>query len=205
MPTGLTSKIYEGEDITFKEFAILCARQFGALVHMRDEPLDAPIRKREPETYYLKQLEKAKKDLANFLANPPTEDSLAKEWEEKVEKMKKEDAETNKNHQELKARYEAMLKQVRAWNPPTIEHVNLKNFMIKQLNESILFDCSVSNQVEHFVTKELYIKDSLSCVHLKKQVEYYQKEWDRHVENCKNVNKWIDELINSLEEIQCEK
>lgn len=200
MPTGLTSKIYEGKDIAFKEFAILCARSFGALIHQRDEPLDAPIRKREPDTYYLEELEKAKKDLDDFLANPPTEEFLAKEWEEKVEKMKKDDAETNKKHQELKARYEAMLKQVQAWNPPTIEHKNLKNFMIKQLNESILFDCYVSNQVEHFVTKEQYIKDSLSSMHLEKQVEYYQKQWDKQIESCNNANKWIEELVNSLEE-----
>ena len=200
MPTRLTSKIYEGKDITFKEFALLCARTFGALIHQREEPLDAPIRKREPDTYYLKQLEKAKKDLDDFLANPPTEDSLAKEYEEKVERMRKEDAETNKNSQELKARYEAMLKKVQDWNPPTSEHKNLKNFMISQLNESIDFDCYAYNQVDKLVTKEQYIKDGLSSMHLQEQVEYYQEQWDKEIESCNSVNKWIEELVNSLEE-----
>lgn len=200
MPSGLTSKIYEGKDITFKEFALLCARTFGALIHMRDEPLNAPIRKRELDTYYLKQLEKAKKDLADFLVNPPTEDSLAKEYEEKVERMRKEDAETNKNRQELKARYEAMLKKVQDWNPPTSEHENLKSFMIKQLNESIDCDCRVYNQVDRFATKEEYIKESLSSMHLVKQVEYYQKQHDEEIKKCNNANKWIEELVNSLEE-----
>lgn len=205
MPTGLTSKIYEGKDITFKEFAISCARTFGAFIHQRDEPLDAPIRKREPDTYYLKELEKAKKDLADFLTNPPTEDSLAKEYEEKVERMRKEDAEINKNKQELKARYEAMLKKVQDWNPPTSDHENLKNFMIKQLNESIDFDCHVYDQVDRFLTKEQYIKDGLSSIHLEKLVEYYQEQWDKQIESCNNVNKWIEELVNSLEEQVCEK
>ena len=200
MPTGLTARIYEGKETSFKDFALLCARHFGALLHMKDEDLDAPIRKREPDTYYLKQLEKAKKDLADFLTNPPTEDSLAKEYEEKVERMRKKDAETNKNRQELKARYEAMLKKAQDWNPPTSEHKNLKNFMIKQLNESMDFDCRAYNQVDRFVTKEEYIKDGLSSMHLEKQVEYYQEQWAKEIESCNNANKWIEELVNSLEE-----
>ena len=200
MPTGLTSKIYEGKDISFKEFAVLCARTFGALIHQRDEPLYVPIRKREPDTFYLKQLEKAKKNLADFLTNPPTEDSLAKEYEEKVERMRKEDAETNKNKQELKARYKAMLKKVQAWNPPTSDHENLKNFMIKHLNESIACDCHVYNQVDRFLTKEQYIKDGLSSIYLEKEVEYCQNRWDKEIESCNSANKWIEELINSLEE-----
>lgn len=200
MPSGLTSKIYEGKDITFKEFALLCAKQFGALIHMKDEPLYAPIRKREPSTYWLEQLEKAKKDLADFLTNPPTEDSLAKEYEKKVERMRKEDAETNKNRQELKARYEAMLKKVQDWNPPTSEHENLKSFMIKQLNESIDFDCRAYSQFDRFITKEAYIKDNLSSMHLEERVEYCQEQWDKEIERCNNANKWIEELVNSLEE-----
>lgn len=41
MPTGYTANIKNG--ITFEEFALDCARNFGALIIMRDEPKDAPI------------------------------------------------------------------------------------------------------------------------------------------------------------------
>ena len=41
MPTGYTAGILEGE--TFEQYALQCAKAFGALVMMRDEPSDAPI------------------------------------------------------------------------------------------------------------------------------------------------------------------
>ncbi|VTR91619.1 unnamed protein product [Gemmata massiliana] len=34
-----------------------------------------------------------------------------------------------------------MLEHVRAWEPPSTDHENLKQFMIDQLRESIDFDC----------------------------------------------------------------
>lgn len=37
MPTGYTSPLYEGKEISFEQFALRCARNFGALVMMRDE------------------------------------------------------------------------------------------------------------------------------------------------------------------------
>lgn len=54
MPSGYTSDIYHGKDVTFKEFALKCARNFGALMHMRDESLDTPIRLKNLEDSYHK-------------------------------------------------------------------------------------------------------------------------------------------------------
>lgn len=198
MPTGLTAKIYNGEEISFKDFALLCARQFGALVHMRDEDLDAPITQREPDTYYLEELNETKKKLEEFKANPPTKEFLAKEWKEVLERLKKEDAEHNKKASELRLRYLEMLRQVQAWVPPTKEHTKLKEFMIKQLEDSIRWDCTVSDYADKFVTVDKYIENSLSSEPLEKDVEYYQKEWDKQVRRCEEANKWVEDLIKSL-------
>lgn len=198
MPTGLTARIYEGKETSFKDFALLCARQFGALVHMRDEGLNAPITKRKPTSYYLEELEDAKKALEDFKANPPARESLAKEWEEKLEKIKREDAESNKEASELRLRYLDMLRQVQAWAPPTDEHTNLKKFMIEQLERSIQFDCMIYNNADKFPTMEQYIEDGLSPKHLEKEVEYYQRRWDSEVKHCEDVNKWVEDLIKSL-------
>lgn len=43
MPTGYTSIIDDNENVTFKEYALRCARGFGALMHLRDESLDKEI------------------------------------------------------------------------------------------------------------------------------------------------------------------
>lgn len=198
MPTGYTAKIYRGEKLSFKDFALLCARQFGALAHMRDEDLDAQIAKREPDTFYLEALNDAKKALEKFKANPPTREFLAKEWAEKLDKLKEEDIKRNEEYDELRMRYLAMLRQVQAWVPPTDEHTNLKKFMIEQLESSIRFDCMIYSNADKFPTMEQYIEDGLSTERLEKDVEYYQKEWDRQVKRCEEANKWIEDLIKSL-------
>ena len=43
MPTGYTAMLTEEKEITFEDFALKCARAFGALIEMRDESLDAKI------------------------------------------------------------------------------------------------------------------------------------------------------------------
>lgn len=198
MPTGLTARIYEGKEVSFKDFALLCARQFGALMHMKDEPLDAPIIKREPNTFYLEELNKSKRKLEEFKANPPVKEFLVKEWAEKLERLKEEDIKRNKEYDELRMRYLKMLKQVEEWVPPTKEHTKLKQFMVEQLEHSIQFDCMIHNNADKFPTMEQYIEDGLSPRHLEKEVEYYQRRWDNEVKHCEEVNKWIEDLIKSL-------
>ena len=61
MPTGYTEDIYNGKDVTFKDFALKCARAFGACVHQRDDDANDPPKLREPNTgYYEERLKKAK-------------------------------------------------------------------------------------------------------------------------------------------------
>ena len=43
MPTGYTADIQDGKITTLREYALSCARAFGALIMMRDDPHDAPI------------------------------------------------------------------------------------------------------------------------------------------------------------------
>lgn len=54
MPTGYTHKIKDG--MTFKEYALRCARNFGALMDMRDDPMDAPIPIFTPSGYHEEKL-----------------------------------------------------------------------------------------------------------------------------------------------------
>ena len=43
MPTGYTYDLYDGKDIEFPDFVMKCARAFGALIEIRDDPMDAAI------------------------------------------------------------------------------------------------------------------------------------------------------------------
>ena len=59
MPTGYTARLCDGEQ-TFKDFAMLCARACGALIEMREDPMDAPIpEKIKRSSYYDEALSKA--------------------------------------------------------------------------------------------------------------------------------------------------
>ena len=44
MATGYTYPVVEGKITEFSEFALGCARAFGAFMHMRDDNSDAPLR-----------------------------------------------------------------------------------------------------------------------------------------------------------------
>lgn len=46
MPPAYTSFVADNENFSFLEFAMLCARNFGALMMMRNEPLDLPVPER---------------------------------------------------------------------------------------------------------------------------------------------------------------
>lgn len=46
MPTGYTADVQSGKVTDFAEYAMNCARAFGALVLMRDDPSDADIPER---------------------------------------------------------------------------------------------------------------------------------------------------------------
>ena len=40
MPTGFTAGILDGKINSFREFALVCVRAFGAAAHMRDDGLN---------------------------------------------------------------------------------------------------------------------------------------------------------------------
>ena len=64
MPTGYTHPVQEGKITELRDFALNCARAFGACVTMRDDPSDTPIPgKFEPSDYHIKALKEAKEDL----------------------------------------------------------------------------------------------------------------------------------------------
>jgi len=194
MPTGYTLDLYDGKDITFEEFALRCARAFGALISMRDEPIDAPIPERfEPSDYHLKELEKAKKRLKEI-----------KKWDEETaeqeavrayqEALKKREEFVKKNNL-IRKRYEDMLSKVQKWKPPTIEHVNLKQFMIQQLVESIEYDCFIPEMPQRLSGeeyKEQQIKKALS------DIDYHEREYAEEVNRVYERNRWLLSLRESL-------
>jgi hypothetical protein len=194
MPTGYTSDIEKG--ISFEKFALSCARAFGALIEMRDDPMDAKIPERfEPSGYHqerlaearreLKKLEKMTMEQAKTLAQDHYDKSLAEHKKRLAEKR------------ELKKKYESMLEKVLAWSPPSPDHQGLKKFMMDQISESIDFDCS-----EKYMKppKKISPKEwkSIHIDSAKRDIEYHTEHMAEEIKRVESRNTWIKQLRESL-------
>lgn len=195
MPTGYTADVADGKVSDFPAFALRCARNFGALIMMRDDPMDAPI----PDefnggSYHEEALDRARQGLAE-LADITDEQCQSRADSEYADALLA-NAKTRAKYAEQRARYEAMLANVRAWVPPTKDHVGLKDFMIQQLEESIRFDCSYEpSEPKHLTGAEW--KDE-RAIRLACDIEYHTTERakDRHRNNERTA--WVRDLKASL-------
>lgn len=199
MPTRYTSDIYNGKELTGKEFIMKCARAFGALVEMRDDSLDAPIPEEfKPSDYHLKSLEESKSQLAKIqnIDMEEIQSLIDKEYEEKIKYYEN----TLLENKKMKSRYLNTLSQVLEWQPPTPDHRSLKEFAVEQLKSSINFDCEgfgrSSLQIEK-PTVQQYIQSKIdSC---KRNINYHFEEYQKEVDRVSQRNKWIKELRESFE------
>lgn len=194
MPSGYTSTLHDGEQ-SFPDFALTCARAFGALITLRDESIDAPIPDTiEPSTWAAEQAEKDRARIAEIEAWTEVEadDAAHRAWHS---------AWTRWNEQRIKtearrARYQAMLTQVRAWQPPTAEHVEMKRFMVDQLTESLRWDCYETAEPTEMTGTEYALAE----------VDRARRDLARHLDDQEQENEraagrtaWIQALRQSLE------
>lgn len=196
MPTGYTHAIEKGID--FKTFVWSCARGMGALIMMRDEPMDAPIPDQfEPSDYHLKKIEEARATLAKLEAMTPEEAATCAKaaFDEEVKRRDEGIAKADN----LRRKYEAMLVQVRDWRPPTKDHEGLKTFMAEQIEQSIDFDCGT-----HFYERmapslmestEWLAKEQVKAM---KEIGYHAGEHEKEVQRTNERNAWVQALRTSL-------
>jgi hypothetical protein len=196
MPTGFTDHLLD-KDLSFPDFAKICARAFGALVEFRDDALTANIPENIPiDNYHLLRLKDAEKKLKEFkLKNDKVlRDQFVKEQKESLESNKKYlDREREENK-----KYDDMKNKVLSWEPPTSEHFGLKKFMLEQIDLS--YNKTTYAEEEEAIIKEKtfaqWKKDKLeSLVH---DVDYHKKEWEEEEQRNAEKNKWIKDLLNNL-------
>lgn len=195
MPTGYTAKIAEGEGVTFPEFALACARAFGALILMRDDSPDAPIPDQFPaDTYHRDRQDKALAHLID-LSNMTDEECAVEAKREYVDALSAH-RRYERAEAETKARYEAMLDQVLAWEPPTDEHVELKAFMVEQIESSIRFDTGYERPSP--VRKTGAEWRTAQREKAERDVEYHAKEQAKADERATGRSEWVQQLKASL-------
>jgi hypothetical protein len=196
MPTGYTARIAEGQ--TFEEFASTCARAFGALVTMRDEPMSAELPDEVPgdRGYAEGRARAAAAALAEFDARTDEQHAADMARDRALLDESAERVRADKRRQ--RAAYEAMLARVGAWHPPTPEHVGLKTFMHEQIAESIRFDCS-----EDYVTgagPEVPLSEWVASQRdrLVREVTRCHEHASEEAKRTAERNAWIKALKESL-------
>jgi len=195
MPTGYTADIKDG--ISFEQFALNCAKAFGACITMRDLPSDAPIPEEfEPSNYHADRLAEARRQLALYEAMLPEDAAQLsaaeyRDAEHSREKRLRDNLDTLESYRE-------MLDRARIWIAPTKDHDGLKEFMIKQIEDSIEWDDST--EYLNKPTPVLSATDWLEAKKAKalKNIEYHKEENAKELQRTAERNQWVRLLRESL-------
>ena len=195
MSTGYTAVIGEKEDVSFREFALKCSRAFGALVEMRDEPMDAPIPSEfKPSSYHKDEFAKACKAFYGSMGmrNDEAERLANKDYVSQLESH----AEYVEKNRALSVKYGGMLAKVAKWQSPSSDHDNYRDFMISQSEESLQHDCGYEHEAPKKLTGAEYRSNLVERA--KRDMGYHKKEFASEVKRAKERAKWVQDLVSSL-------
>lgn len=198
MATGYTQKILDGA--SFQEFALDCARQFGALIDMRDDPSGIPLRLPEVSTYHRDALATAKRSMApvSRMTVGAALKRAAKDTKQAYEDAVLSDAQWRAKAAETRAAYEAVLDKILAWEPPSPDHENLKEFMISQVTDSIKHDCDWVDERDRpkLASPAEFLGAKLKS--LTWSIDYHEEHWEAEQKRVAERRAWIIGLAESL-------
>lgn len=195
MPTGYTVGVQSGEISTLRDYALRCARGFGALIMMRDEPMDAKIPERfELNTkYHDEEIVAAIEglDAVPALSVPECDEKAAFEYELAVIDYRKKE----KERFDQRSRYDEMLSKIEAWEIP--EDLNsLRDFMAEQIRSSIEFDCRFVPDPPRQMTGEAWRTKQLEKA--ARELSYHADERIKEISRTEDRNKWLSALWSAL-------
>jgi len=196
MATGYTKDVASGKVTDFKEYALLCARNFGACITMRDDPLSSEIPEFEVNPYCQRAVDSSVKALADFvLMSAGDREKMYRE--ETVENLERTQTRIHEIKTEL-GRYEEMLDKALQYEPPTPEHEKYAEFLVEQLRTSIKWDCDLS-YYEDQKTPSFSEWKTLKLESLSSSVNYAVKGLAEEKERVISRNDWVSQLKKSLE------
>ncbi|NHK29153.1 hypothetical protein FF098_014630 [Parvularcula flava] len=199
MPTGYTADVQSGEITEFRDFALQCARAFGAAIQLRDSepgPVPETLPNDGGQSYHVNALAEAKAELKQISGISPDEaeaKALA-EYESACARYQEHLADVTAHRQ----RYESMLSNVLAWVPPSPDHEELKAFMASQLRESLKFDCTPYYDEPARLSGPEWLERSLAAA--RRDVDYHLREAEKERDRAASRQEWVDALYRSLED-----
>lgn len=203
MPTGYTAPVQDGEITEFADFALSVARGFGPLVLLRDHDSSLESTKRfieegaylETDTHEQKLIAEYVTRLAQLRAMTDEEALAAAQAQADARKASNEESKAKAAL--TRERYEAMITKVEAWQPPTEDHVEFKEFMLKQLRDSIPHDCGYW---EMDVPPASLAWRDRQIEELQRSIESIEKRIEEQRERNIARRAWVEALLESLGE-----
>lgn len=202
MPSVYTEPIYNGEDITFEQFANSCLRNFGIALRWEESAnigrFEIPD-KIEPNLSYEKKYEEAIARYAKFIKNPPSKEQLEQEYDEYVKSVNAENKDYAERVKALRGRYEAMLAKVTKWEVPSENYQRIKDFMVNQLLESIEKDCC--DYIQEIIPKEKWIAFHQNRNDLVDNIEYCRNMYKKAVLSAIKSTMWLRTFAESVRKV----
>lgn len=195
MPSTYTAPVQDGTITTLRDFAMLCARAFGATITMRDDPLSTPIPERfEPSSYYAEQLDEARSRLASLKALSPMQ--AQRECQQQYSAAMARWRESTWEAARRRVRYIKMINHVEAWRPPTPDHDGLKGFMLRQIGESLDWDCGERLNMPLLQRWPDWLRDQIA--EAEREIIDYARNASKENERANSRTQWVQALRASL-------
>lgn len=195
MPTGYTAKLYDGEDVSFKDFLLGCAHAFN--FRMRDLPIGSEIPEPKMDDYYVKAVERDTERLA--AAKALTIEQAQQAASDTYVAALNAAANAELRRLDHVKQYNKMVAEVRAWVPPTPAHQGIKDFMLQQLQVTYEFDLNPYKSDIVLQTPEQYIETEIASA--QRSLDYSLEHLEEQTRKFNEGVEWVNALTKSIEEL----
>ena len=206
MPSGLTYKIYSGEELTLRDFALRCVTHIGAGYHASKQgdipmPKDkAPVLK--VSDYYYRRVEEAKEILAKWEGLKTNLEEAKKVYDTILADNHTVNNNIKEEKRKIREYYDIMFTKVENWNPPA-EYNSLKEVMLKQLKDNSKWDgadYTLYDETKKNIPVEEWIETNIKIA--KDDLEYYNKRLKEEEERILEYNMYLKGLYEALDEVE---
>lgn len=197
--TGYTDEAVKTR-MNFPDFARRCARAFGFMITLRDEPLSSELPQAfEVDSYYRESVTKAEADWQEWHTLRPGERASL------VERRRQESNAATREYQEVyraeNAYLRGLLAQVEAWDAPA-ELEGMKDFMREQITTSLHdedFDASLLDRSEARTTEELMVNREEALLHRLESARKSLREEEKRVADRNRCLSLLRESLTAFE------
>ena len=197
MPTGYTEILQRRPDVSFREFALRCARAMGACIMQREDPMDnLPDPEEKPSTYHEDEIARLEAFLRMLRGLTPEE--AERQVRQDYERQESDRLAAIADKQVTLQTYERMLAEVNVWNPPSSDHAGLKEFMVEQVEKSIDCDCDTTYYQQPTVKEDATTWVATQINKATEEIDYHTRKHREEVKRTEQRNEWKRQLMASL-------